>query len=317
MRMFFLSTLLCGAMFAQVGGPLIGYVPYGSTIRPMYGLPAAGVIGEEIAEGGWAGIAISPAQNFVIASSAATGEVLLVNLVKPSVTSISGAASNPDILAISPHGTAAALWFPLSGQLQTITGLPNSPSIRTIDASFLNASPLAVAISDDGQWAAGLWSAGVYAFGPNSAVIPLQTDPGIVALAFFHNAHDLALATATRASKIVDLGGAMQSSVLYDYSSQPLSPRAIALSFDNSLAVIADSAGQLLNIGVASATTNIVDCRCSPTGLYGLGSALFRLNGTSSGGRGGRASDLKLFDASAGAVLIVPPALNQSGGRRP
>ena len=78
MRSLIFSTLITSAAFAQVGGPILGYVPEGATIRPMYGLPAAGAIGAEIAEGGWAQIAISPSQNFVIATKADTGEVLLV-----------------------------------------------------------------------------------------------------------------------------------------------------------------------------------------------------------------------------------------------
>ena len=240
-------------------------------------------------------------------------------ILKPawSLTTVSGAQTNPDILAMSPNGTAAVLWFPALSQFEAVSGLPDSPSVRTIDASFLNASPLSIAISDDSQWTVGLWSTGVYAFGPNSAVIPLQTDPAVVALAFFHGSHTLALATSTRAASIADLGGAMPSSVLYDYSSQPLSPRAIALSFDNSRAVVADSTGQLLNISIASGTANIVDCRCSPDGLHGLGDALFRLNGASTAGRSGRPVELKLFDASAGAVFVVPPALSDAGGRRP
>jgi DNA-binding beta-propeller fold protein YncE len=316
MRTFLLATLFCGAVSAQLGGPLIGYVPEGSTIRPMYGLPAAGAIGAEIAEGGWAKIAISPAQNFVIATAADTGEVLLVNLVKPSLTALPGVAANPDLIAISPSGASAALWFPLTNRLEVVAGLPGSPSVRTIDASFLNASPLAIAISDDGQWTVGLWSAGVYAFGPSNQVIPLQTDPGVAALAFFTNNHNLALATAARATSIADLGGSMQPSVLYDYSSQPLSPRSIALSSDNSRAVVADSTGKLLDIAIPAATANLVDCHCAPDGLFGLGGALFRLNGTSTAGRSGHTTELKLFDAAAGAVWIVPPALSQAGGRK-
>ena len=317
MRTFVFSTFLYGAAFAQVGGPLIGYVPDAAGIRPMAGLPASGALGRPINAGrDFSRIAISPSQSFAIATAADTGEVMVL---KPAVslTTVIGAQTNPDILAMSPNGTAAVLWFPALSQLQAVAGLPDSPSVRTIDASFLYASPLSIAISDDGQWTVGFWSTGSYAFGPNSAVIPLQTDPAVVALAFFHGSHDLALATATRVTKIAGVGGAMQASVLYDYSSQPLSPRAIALSFDNSRAVVADSTGQLLNISIASGSANIVDCRCSPDGLYGLGDALFRLNGASTAGRSGRPMELKLFDASAGAVFIVPPALSLTGGRRP
>ncbi len=316
MRTFILSTFLCGVLFAQLGGPIIGYVPDGAGIRPMYGLPASGAIGQPLAAGrDFARVAISPSQSFAIVTTADTGAVM-VYTPGASPVSLSGAAANPDILAMSPGGTSAALWFPMSGQLEVVSGLPGSPSIRTVDASFLNASPLALAIGDDGQWAVGLWSAGAYAFGPSNQVIPLQTDPGVAALAFFHNTHDLALASSNRATRIADVGGSMQSSVLYDYSSQPRSPRAIALSFDNSLAVVADSAGKLVDIAIATATANIADCQCSPEGLYGLGGALFRLNGIGTGGRSARTTELKLFDAAARAVSIVPPALSVGGGHQ-
>lgn len=302
MRTLIFSTFFCGVLAAQVGGPLIGYVPEGAHIRPMYGLPAAGAIGPALDAGrDFALIAIAPAQNFVLVTTADSGELMVY---KPSsgLAPVSGAATTPDAIAISPTGSSAALWFPLTGKLQIVTGLPDSPSVRTIDASFLNASPLSLAVADDGQWAAGLWPAGVYAFGPSN-VIPLQTDPGVVALSFFHNNHDLALATASRATTIADVGGATQTSVLYDYSALNLSPRAIAASFDNRTVVVADSTGILLNLATATA----VNCGCSPTGLYGIGGALFRLNAP------GR-HELKLFDASQGSVLIVPPALNLAGG---
>jgi hypothetical protein len=324
-RSFLLSLSISSAAFAQVGGPILGYVPEGAAIRSLYGLPAAGAIGGLIDAGrDFAQIAISPQQNFAIAADS-SGEVLLVTPGTKSgagLTAISGAGANPNVIAISPGGGSAALWFSSVQHIQVVTGLPDSPSVRTIDASFLNASPSAIAVSDDGQWAVGLWAAGnqqagVYAFGPTAQVIPLQTDPGVVALAFFHNSHNLALATSARATSIADVGGANQPSVLYDYSSQSLTPRAIALSFDNQRAVIADSTGKLVNINLANASANIVDCACSPSGVYGLGGSIFRLNGTGGPARNalessGPTPELKLFDAAAGAVWIVPPALSES-----
>ena len=304
MRTFMFATLLCGALSAQVGGPLIGYVAEGAHIRPMYGLPAAGAIGAPLDAGrDFALSAIAPAGNFVLVTTADTGQVMVF---KPAsgLTPVSGASASPDALAISPGGASAALWFPFTGKLEIVTGLPDSPAVRTVDASFLNASPLSIAISDDGQWAAGLWSAGVYAFGPSNVVIPLQTDAGVVAISFFHNNHDLALASASRATSIADVGGATQMSVLYDYSALNLSPRAIAVSFDNRTALVADRAGMLVNLS----NSTVSDCGCSPTGLYGLGGALFRLNAPSP------RHELKLFDAAQGSVLIVPPALNLAGG---
>jgi len=320
-RSFIFSISLSSAAFAQVGGPILGYVPEGSTIRPMYGLPAAGAIGGILNAGhNFSQIAISPQQNFAIATDASSGEVMVVKF-GAAETAIAGASSNPDVLAISPSGTSAALWFPSLNHLQVVTGLPDSPSVATIDASFLNASPSSIAITDDGQWAVGLFSAGLYAFGPSAQVIPLPTDPGVIALAFFHNSHNLALATASRATLITGVGAANQPSTLYDYSEQSLSPRAMAISFDNRQAVIADSTGKLVNISVATSTANIVDCGCSPTGVYSLGGSIFRLNGT--GGparsalqRSGPRPDLKVFDAAVGAVWIVPPALAGKGARQ-
>jgi hypothetical protein len=320
MRPLIFSIIFSAAAFAQIGGPFLGYVPQGTQLRPVYGLPAAGAIGSVIASRDFSHMALPPQQYFAVVSAADTGEVLIASEVSAggfNLTPISGAAANPDILAISPGGTSAVLWFPSSNHLQAVSGLPNSPSLRDIDASFLNSSPLSIAVSDDGQWAAGLWSAGVYAFGPNNQVIPLQTDPGVVALAFFHNNHNLALATSTRATSITDVGGATQGpSLLFDYSTQSLSPRAIALSFDNQHAVVADASGMLVNISVASGSANTVDCKCSPTGLYSQGDAVFRLNGTGAPQRGAPNPELKLFDAAAGSVLIVPPALSVAGGRQ-
>lgn len=316
-RSLTLSICLATAAFAQVGGPVLGYVPEGGSVRLLYGLPAAGAIGGLIAEGGWAKIAISPAQNFLLATDATTGEVLNVNLVKPSVTAIAGVSANPDLLAVSPSGTAAALWFTSLGRMQVVTGLPASPSIATMNAPFLNGTPTAIAVSDDGQWAVGIWSAGAYAFGISANTMPLQTDPGVAALAFFHNNHNLAIATTARATSITDVGGANQTSVLYDYSQQALLPKGIGVSFDNQRVLVADAAGKLANITVAG-SANIIDCGCSPSGVYGLGDAVFRLNGTGPSGtdRSGHTPELKLFDAAAGAVWIVPPALSETGGRQ-
>jgi len=104
--------------------------------------------------------------------------------------------------------------------------------------------------------------------------------------------------------------------VLYDYSAQPLSPRAIVLSFDNQQAVVADASGKIVNITLSSNASTVTDCGCSPEGLYGLGGAVFRLTGHGVSGRNESHTELKLFDAASGAVLIVPPALSEAGGRQ-
>ena len=322
MRLLTLSTLLCSAAFAQVGGPFLGYVPEGPHLRPLYGLPAAGSIGAAIQGRAFSHVALPPEQSFALVSTADTGQVFVASEVLTggfNLTSVTGASANPEILAMAPSGASAALFFP-NGHLQIVTGMPNSPTARDIDASFLNASPLALAVSDDGLWAVGIFPAGSYAFGPTAQVMNLQTDPAIVALAFFHNSHNLALANAKRATSIADVGGANQLSVLYDYSQQSLSPRALAVSFDNQRAVVADASGKIVNINIPGLTAAISDCACSPTGVDSLGGSVFRLTttGRTGTGRSTHSTDLKVFDASAGAVWIVPPALSisETGARQ-
>jgi hypothetical protein len=286
----------------------------------MYGLPAAGSIGAAIQARAFSHVAPLPEQYSALVSTADTGQVFVASEVLTggfNLTPVTGASPNPEILTIGPSGTSAALWYS-NGHLQIVTGMPTTPTARDIDASFLNASPLAIAVSDDGQWAVGLFPTGSYAFGPSAQMMNLQTDSGIRALAFFHNSHNLALANAARATSIADVGGANQPSVLYDYSQQSLSPRALGVSFDNQRAVIADSSGKIININVPALTASISDCSCAPTGVDSLGGSVFRLTATgrTGTGRSTHDTDLKVFDASAGATWIVPPALSETGARQ-
>ncbi len=78
MRTLIFSCLLGGALSAQIGGPLIGYVPDGAHIRPIYGLPAAGAFGAPLDAGrDFALTAIAPTQNFALVTAADTGELMV------------------------------------------------------------------------------------------------------------------------------------------------------------------------------------------------------------------------------------------------
>jgi len=98
-------------------------------------------------------------------------------------------------------------------------------------------------------------AAGVYAFGPSGVVIPLQNRPWRgVSLLFFHNNHDLALATASRATthRRRRRGYANVRAVTITPRSR-YRRRAIAASFDNRVVVMADGAGTLVNLSNATA----------------------------------------------------------------
>ncbi|HTD43569.1 MAG TPA: hypothetical protein VK687_05285 [Bryobacteraceae bacterium] len=313
---------LASAAWGQVGGPVLGYLPNGNSIRTMYGLPAAGIVGAALNTGRALALsAVSPSQNFALGVAADTGELLLVT---PSadgstaaVSSVTAAAMGASRIVFSPDGSAAATWFPSTGHIQVITGLAGSPAVLDIDASFLGADPTSLAVSDDGQWVAGVWTQGLYAFGPMGQVTVLSVDAPVLALSFFHRRADIALATATQTITITDIGGSATSAVVWSVPADPAQPAApagslvgIGVSFDNNSVVMAWDSGGVVTIYLAAGTATGADCGCTPAGIFGLGDSVFRLTGLNSGA-------LKVFDAATGNVWFVPQAdVGADGGQQ-
>jgi hypothetical protein len=289
--------------FAQIAAPVLGYLPDGGRVRPVYGIPAAAVLGPAIDIGrDLDRVAVSPRQNYVLATAAGNGEALLIT---PGVSAVhlEGAAPGADRIVMSPRGSAAALWFAASSHLQIVSGLPLSPSVLDLDTTFRGAQPEALAVSDDGQWVAGAWPDGVYVLGAAGQVNRLPVDAGATALAFFHGRPDLAVATPTAILTIAGVDGSAAPAVVFNGS---LSPVAIALSFDNLRLAAADRGGALLTIDLSTSASAALDCSCSPEGLFPMGGSVFRLTGLGPGA-------LKLFDAATGDVLFAPLAASAGG----
>src|SRR5262249_15399786 len=106
---------------------------------------------------------------------------------------------NPSVIAISPMGSSAAIYNPLSGSVQVIGHLPDAPKvIREFDASGGQGHAVHIALSDDGAIAlirfgdgeaegkAELWL--VEAFGSWRLV------EGATAAAFLPKSHDAIIA---------------------------------------------------------------------------------------------------------------------------
>jgi hypothetical protein len=291
--------LSAGAASAQVSAPLLGWMPSGTQIRPMNGLPAAAALGRPANVGHeLTHIAVSPSQDYVLASDARTGETLLI--ATSAATGVSTTTLDtpvkPDQIVTSPRGSAAVLWVAAAAQFEILSGLPAAPAISQIDASLIKGAPSAIAVSDDGQWMAAASSTGVYQWGPDGAPHQLYGGSDASALAFFAGSSDLVVATS---SQLLSISGAISgsaSSVLYQGS---FSPVGLATSSDNKEIVLADRTGRIYSINAATQAPWVVDCQCVPTGVFGLGGAIFRLTGSTIGA-------IKLVDAAAGAILAVP-----------
>jgi hypothetical protein len=301
-----LGWIATTSLWAQVGAPVLGFVNDGGGVHPVYGIPSAASVARPLeSTAGLRTAAASPHQDYLLGIGGESGDV---SLLRPdgASTRLEGAAPSPDRIVMSPRGSAAALWYSGARRAQVVSGLPGSPSIRAVDAGFLNADPTALAVSDDGQWLSGSWPAGLYSFGPNGELAHLPVQEIISAVAFYHASHDLALTTGTGLFRVEDVGGRAYVSVLALNGEPHLEAMALALAADDHSAVLADASGLIASIDLAAGTTAVVSCGCSPAGLFPLGQHSFRLTGLSDGA-------FKLYDARSGQVLFAPVAAEEGG----
>jgi hypothetical protein len=292
------------AALAQVGAPQMGWVPDGTRIRPVYGISAAATVGAPIpADQDFSQIAASPAGDYVLVSAADGGRVSIYT-PEHGLIPLAGVGSAPDIVMLSPRGSSAALWFSPVNQAQVVTGLPDAPAIRQVDASFLglpmSPAPGALAVSDDGAWVSGVWSQGVYVFGPNGEVdrLPLEN---IAALAFFQGSHDLAAAGPSGLYRVTGIGGFAVVTSLLTSGDSSLRPVAVAAASSNRTLLLADRSGWVTAVDLGSGIATSSDCGCQLEGLVGMGPSSFRLTGLQDGA-------FKLFDAALGEILFAPIA---------
>ena len=305
---------LAGAAWAQIQGPVMGYLPDGGTLRTMSGIPAAGSVGVAITPGGaFSRIEVSPDQTQALAVAADTGAVMLYTIGSGVSVAVQGVASAADRIVFSPSGTAAGLWFSSTRHFQLLNRLAANPAIRDIDFSFTLSDPTSLAVSDDGQWMVGAWPFSTYAVGPSGYAIVLPVEGAAEAVCFFHGRNDVAAITASQVSLITDIAGAIAPNVIWTKPNDP--PPAdpatappvqiavgLATSFDNRYLSVAGNLGALSTFDLAAGTSVGLNCACEPASLYGMGGALFRLTSLTDG-------VVKVFDASTNEDWFVPLAV--------
>jgi hypothetical protein len=316
MTRIFLTVTLAGAALvgtarAQVGPPALGYLPDSGSLRAMSGIPASGSIGPVLGSGQtFNQVVASPSGAFALAA-VADGTVAVVTVASDGVTLNTSivAGATAGTLQLSPNGSSALISN--GGQLQVITGLPGSPVAQpTVDATYLGAVS-ALAISDDGQWVAGVFGGAVSALGSGGQAIPLPAPSGVTALSFFHGTDDLVATTANQVVEISNIAGTPTSTTLFGSANAPVpaeSPVSIALTGDNTQIVLVEPDGGIGQINLTTGAVTSANCGCTPQGLSGLGGSVFRLSNLAGG-------SVKVYDADSGSVLFVPlaPAGTQGG----
>jgi hypothetical protein len=289
---------LASTSFAQVVGPQLGLIPDGSSLRKVAGIPAAAAVGAPVTFSRNLSLVNASSQGFAVASDADSGLVLIV-APDTSATTLSNVPLKPDLIQLSPRGSAALLWYMAGRHAQILSGLPSNPTARDLDLSFIAAKPTALAVSDDGLTVAVAWPGIVYEFtAAGTAGLPINGDSA--ALAFSPGTSDLAIASSTTATLWNNAGITNLASF-----PNPLNP--VAAGLDSRRLVIADSSGAVVTVDLASGSQSSIDCQCTPAGLYPLNQSAYRLTGLSQGA-------FKILDTNQNAIWFAPLALSATMG---
>ena len=267
---------LLGALPAQdlpVEGPILGYAwdAAASRLRPILGIPGSSLLGPPVATDDLALIEISPRQDYALGVTAGSGAVVLLGLAGGRVSAhpLVDVPPGPIRLALSPTGRAAALYYKDSGEVRTLTGLPQAPTLAA--RLELPGTPDALAVSDAGDAvlvaAAGRLYAGSRFLGPIGPNPPL---------AFLENSTDAVVADPAR-NEVFLLRGEAERLILAGERDGISEPVAVAAAGRRALVANAGSRTvAILNLDGGPAV--LVHCPCEVTGLQRLrGDALFRL----------------------------------------
>jgi hypothetical protein len=284
--------LLAPLAFAQITAPSLGLLPDGAGLRPVIGIPAAGVVGDVLPISQKLGLIVA-SRDYALGVDTTTGDVLRI-ASDGTASKIAGVLQGPGRIQMSPLGSSAALFFPSVQRIQVLTGLPAAPTLLREIASPFDGTPSALAVSDDGTLVAGIWPQGSYLLRSTGEVSALPGVTPLIALAFAPGSSDLAVVSAAAAQIVKDSGLIRIAS--FD---TPISPVAAALT--KRQLTVAATGGSILLFDLASGVSSSLDCQCSPQGLFPLGQSVFRLTGLSNGA-------FKILDTAQSAVWQVPLA---------
>src|SRR5688572_20650548 len=159
-----IGTLIVGlaiAAFAQdpsiaIQGPILGFAedPGGEVIRPMLGVWGASVLGPPLVlDAAIRNAVVSPKQDYAIAIRSADEAAVMIGWDQGVIgmRTLEGIRAGADVVAISPSGTAVAVYDHDTKFLQAIrTTAQASEMALEFDASDMGGQLRAVAIADDG-----------------------------------------------------------------------------------------------------------------------------------------------------------------------
>jgi hypothetical protein len=300
---------------ASIGGPIFGFVQdeKGETIRPLLGIVGASVLGPRLdLPSGILKAVLSPKQDYALATRAEDFQPVIIKLdnSNPILLPLPDAPPNVSLIAISPTGAAAALYYGDSRRMVILGELPANPiDVYEFDTALLSGEIAGIAVSDDARFTLLNIIDGenytLWIVDRNGYVSPVSGGrPSL--LRFLANRHD-ALIADDAAQEVflltrLDDNPVRLPGTVFVETSGPFA--AIAASNDGRMIFVAQRGSENITIlDLESQTQLTVPCRCNPTEFFPLNSnSVFRLNGLSDG-------PITVLDASSGEprIVVIPP----------
>ncbi len=278
----------CCSMEAQPGvsvtAPVLGTVfdARAGSVRSITGIPAAALIGSSAGGSALATAVSAGGQDYAIAVETETGKAVVAWASRRvELTAVRPGAKQ---IAVSPRGRSAAFYFPETGKVQIIGGLPGAPElVRELDVSGPVSS---FAVSDDGELLLAAIDQGdgeALAIDQNGQGFrTIQVVSHVVAISFFPDSQNAMVAES--ANNKVSLTRGLQITPIADTSDGINDAVAVAASGDGSTVLVAMRNGQIAVRKLTTGEQTTVACSCEPSELAALrGASVFRLNAGNDG----------------------------------
>jgi hypothetical protein len=302
-----------GTAAAQVSLPQLGFKVDGDAIRPIWGIPGSSRTGKPLVLGAVSKAETPLDQQYLIGVRDADQVVIVADLRNtnaPGMVTIEGSFDHPDRLAVSPSGSAAAIFSSAAHAIQIVSGLPDQPRIRNSFPVSTGESPTALAVSDDGTTilfiaAGNLWTAG------KNGSVPFGGSHGTdLAIQFLRNSQDALIADKATDEVLLikaDEPG-NQKAYLYNSRNGISAPVGIGLSKDNSRLFIANSGSGTVAIGnISGGNLTVVSCGCQIKRFFPLAlDSAFRIEDSS-----GTSFIIDAHTGVASLSIVLPPSAGQ------
>ena len=271
-----------------IGGVVSGFLfdAHSHTIRPLHGIPGAATLGDSLQLNiSISTAAISSRSDYALAVDRDHNNLIQIQRLRDlrSVRVLQAGTRKIERIVLSPEGTAALLYRQYPNTVQLISGLQGSPQILpewSLDA--LNAEPVTLAVSDDGQYALAAAGSSVFLLETGGSARPMFHGNRISDVTFLNQKDDALVADAgdNKVFFISKASSVAAAVVLRDQSSGIAAPVAVRASRDGLRVFVLNSkpAG-VVAFEPKTGIAKVFPCAASLTGLDTLnGNALFRLN---------------------------------------